>query len=94
MTLDVDGFGNVLRGVSLVYPRRYPGADLDPRLPSWAAAAVTAAQGAPAVVLVTNRFTNAVDDDAAYRTPVLAESHAEELTGVAVAVPALLPRTR
>ena len=90
VTLDVDGFGNVLRGVSLVYPRRYPGPDLDPRLPSWAAAAVTAAQGAPAVVLVTNRFTNAVDDDTAYRTPVPAESHAEELTGVAVAVPALL----
>jgi len=90
VTLDVDGFGNVLRGVSLVYPRRYPGTDLDPRLPSWAAAAVTAAQGAPAVVLVTNSFTNAVDDDAAYRTPVLAESHAEELTSVATAVPALL----
>jgi RHS repeat-associated protein len=90
VTLDVDGFGNVLLGASIVYPRRYPGADLDPRLPSFAAAAVTAAQRAPAIVLVTNRFTNAVDDDAAYRTPVLAESHAEELTGVATAVPALL----
>jgi RHS repeat-associated protein len=90
VTLDVDGFGNVLLGASIVYPRRYPGTDLDPRLPSWAAAAVTVAQRSPAVVLVTNSFTNTVDEDAAYRTPVLAESHAEELTGVAVAVPALL----
>ena len=89
VTLEVDGFGSVLLGASLVYPRRHAGTDLDPRLPSWASAAVTAAQGAPAVVLVTNRFTNAVDD-AAYRAPILAESHAEELTGVAAAVPALL----
>jgi RHS repeat-associated protein len=90
VTLDVDGFGGVLRGVSIVYPRRYPGADLDPRLPSWAVDAVTAAQGAPAVVLTTNRFADAVDEPGAYRSPVPVESHAEELTGAVAAPPALL----
>jgi RHS repeat-associated protein len=88
--LDVDGFGGVLRGVSIVYPRRHPVADLDPRLPSWAADAVAAAQRAPAVVLTTNRFTDAVDEPDAYRSPAPWESHAEELTGVTVAPPALL----
>jgi RHS repeat-associated protein len=82
VTLDTDGFGNVLRGVSLVYPRRFPGAEVDPRLPGWAVDAVTDAQSAPAVVLTTNRFTNAVDEPAAWRSPAPAESHAEELIGV------------
>ncbi|HEU4425053.1 MAG TPA: SpvB/TcaC N-terminal domain-containing protein [Pilimelia sp.] len=90
VALDVDGYGNVTRGVSVVYPRRRPGADLDPRLPSWAADAVLAAQETPAVVVTSNRFTNAVDDAAAYRSPMIAESHAEELTGVETAPPALL----
>ncbi|TNH27810.1 hypothetical protein FHG89_17035 [Micromonospora orduensis] len=90
VVLDVDGFGGVLRGVSIVYPRRYPGAGLDPRLPSWAADAITAAQRAPAVVLTTNRFAEASDVGATYRGPVPVESHAEELTGVVVISPVLL----
>ncbi|MEU4419672.1 SpvB/TcaC N-terminal domain-containing protein [Actinoplanes sp. NPDC024001] len=85
VVLDVDGFGNVMRGISVVHPRREPGADLDARLPAWAADAVRAAQGTPTAVVTTNRFTNAVDDGPAYRAPVIAESHAEELTGVETA---------
>ncbi|GIF68466.1 hypothetical protein Ais01nite_65010 [Asanoa ishikariensis] len=90
VALDVDGYGNVTRGVSVAYPRRRPGAGLDPRLPSWAADAVLAAQETPAVVVTSNRFTNAVDDAATYRSPLIAESHAEELTGIETAPPALL----
>jgi RHS repeat-associated protein len=90
LTLDVDGYGNALRGVAVAYRRRYPDADIDSRLPSWAAEAVTGAQSATHVVVVANAFTNPVDDPSAYRTPLPAEMCTYELVNVPVSVPALL----
>ena len=49
-----------------------------------------AAQTTTHVMVTVNGFTNAVDDAAAYRTPMIAESSAEELTGIETAPPALL----
>ena len=83
LTLDVDGFGNVLRGVAVAYGRRYPDADLDPRLPGWAVDAVTASQTSTHAVVTVNGFTNAVDEPGAYRTPLPCESRSYELVNVA-----------
>ncbi len=90
LTLDIDGYGDVLRGVSVAYGRRYPDADLDPRLPCWAIEAVRASQTATHAVLTVNGFTNAVDEPGAYRTPLPCESRSYELINVPAAAPALL----
>jgi RHS repeat-associated protein len=90
LVLDVDGVGNVLRGVSVAYGRRYPDADLDFRLPPWAVDAVSESQTATHVVLTVNGFTNAVDEPGGHRTPMPCESQVYELSNVAVPAEALL----
>ena len=80
VTLEVDGFGTVLRGASVAYGRRSPDPDLDLRLPDWARAAIADEQGATHVVVTINGVSNAVDQADAYRTPLPCESRAFELT--------------
>jgi len=89
LTLEVDGHGAVLRGVSVGYARRLPDADADPLLPAWALAAARTAQTTTHAVLTVNGFTNAVDEPAAYRLPLPAESRGYELVNLP-ATPGLL----
>jgi RHS repeat-associated protein len=76
VTLDVDAYGNVLRRVSIAYPRRHP--DPAEHLDAGTRAALHEEQGRTSVLVTTNSYTNAVDD-AAYRTPLPAESRRHEV---------------
>ena len=73
VTLDVDDFGNVLQAIAVSYGRRY--ADPDPLLSS----DDHAKQNRPLLTLTEHRYTNAVSDGDAYRTPVLCETRSYEL---------------
>ena len=91
LTLDVDGYGNVLRGrvggLRPPVPRRRP----DPALPAWAATAVQQAQIATHATVTVNGFTNAVDEPARLPDPAAGASRARyELINVPAAAPALL----
>jgi YD repeat-containing protein len=77
VTLEVDGFGNVLKSASVAYGRRLP----DPALSS----DDQANQQEIHIVYSENAFTNAVDTADAYRTPLPCESRSYELTGLALA---------
>jgi RHS repeat-associated protein len=85
LTLEVDAFGNVLRGVSIGYPRRtgYP-------LPEPALSAATQQmlahdQGRLHILAMENQYTNAVDTAIAHRKPMPSASMVAELTGFAPA---------
>ncbi|MFF5296341.1 SpvB/TcaC N-terminal domain-containing protein [Paractinoplanes globisporus] len=73
--LDVDDYGNVVVGVSVAYGRR---AD-DPALPE----PVREAQRTTLLTVSEHRYTRAIDEDDAHRTPMTARSETAELTGVA-----------
>jgi RHS repeat-associated protein len=77
LTLDVDGYGNVLRSATVAYGRRTDDPDL----------VLTPAdqerQRRTHVVLAESRFTNAVEQATAYRTPQPAASRMYELLGLA-----------
>jgi RHS repeat-associated protein len=78
LMLEVDPYGNVLKGASIGYGRRHP----DPTLP------LQADRDRQTQTLITyteNRFTNPIDDPAVhpddYRTPLPCETRTYELTG-------------
>jgi RHS repeat-associated protein len=74
LTFAVDAFGNVLESASVGYGRRYADSALSP-----------AAQSAQSAILCTftaNRYTNAVDQADARRTPMAAETSTYELLQV------------
>ncbi len=65
LTLAVDDYGNVLRSVAIGYARRAPEFD---------------EQRACLATLTENTYTNAILEDRAYRTPLLAQTKTYELT--------------
>ncbi|RZL65918.1 MAG: toxin, partial [Rhodococcus sp. (in: high G+C Gram-positive bacteria)] len=69
VTLEVDAYGNVLKSVAIAYPRRLAAGSRD-------------FQQRTLVTLAQNRYTNAVDDPDAYRTPLPAEQRLFELRGL------------
>ena len=79
LTLEVDDFGNVLQSAAIGYGRRRP----DPAL----SADDQAKQAELLITCTENDFTNAIDADDAYRTPLPSESRTYELGG-------LQPRSR
>jgi RHS repeat-associated protein len=86
LTLDVDGFGNVLASAAIAYGRRHD--DPDPLLIE----ADRATQRAPLVTYTENRFTDpvlagtgAAPPDDAYRAPLPCETRTWELTGLDLA---------
>ena len=82
MTLEVDGFGNVLQSVAIGYGRRYD--DADPLLTPQD----RAKQHSALITYTENGYTKAVDEDAAYRAPLPCEARTYELTGYAPTGPA------
>lgn len=73
VTLEVDGYGNILRSVSIGYGRRFPNpsellTDSD-----------RAKQSRILATLTDNRFTNALNEKDNYRTPSPAEARTYEL---------------
>lgn len=81
ITPDVDAFGNVLTSVAIAYGRR----TADPAL----AARDQAKQSQLLITYSEHDYTNVVDTADAYRTPLLAETRAFELTGATLAPGAL-----
>jgi RHS repeat-associated protein len=77
VTLKTDDYGNVLQVVNIGYGRRFP--DRSSLLNN----SDRAAQQQILLTLSTNRFTNAVLDPDAFRTPLIAESSVYELIHIA-----------
>ena len=73
MTLEVDAYGNVRRSVAIGYGRRY--SDSDPLLTD----RDRAKQTRTLITYTENDYTNAVLENAAYRTPLLCETQTYEL---------------
>ncbi|HEX8336765.1 MAG TPA: toxin TcdB middle/C-terminal domain-containing protein [Pyrinomonadaceae bacterium] len=76
LTLEVDGFGNVLKSASAAYARRRVDETLEER--------DRARQRERHVIYTESRVTNFVDGRDARRTPQPCESRAYELTGLAL----------
>jgi RHS repeat-associated protein len=74
ITFAVDEFGNVARAASIGYGRRNP----DPSL----SAGDQAKQAQTFMTCTQSKFTNAIDLNDDYRTPMLCESQTYELTGL------------
>jgi RHS repeat-associated protein len=73
LTLEVDAFGNVLKEATLAYPRRHPDVTLS--------VADRDVQAQVPITYSESDVTDAVDTDAAYRTPLASEMRTFELTG-------------
>jgi RHS repeat-associated protein len=89
MVLAVDDYGNELQSVSIGYGRRY--ADPDPPLTApdqtgQGTSLLAAKQGTSLLSYTENAYTAAIDSDAAYRTPLIAETQTFELVNVAILV--------
>jgi RHS repeat-associated protein len=82
VVLDVDGFGNPVRTVSVAYPRRHPGAGLHPDLPAWALDAIRTEQSRLHATLTVHAYTHPTDVGPAYRGPLPSESSAYELVAM------------
>lgn len=76
LTLEVDEFGNVLKSAAVGYGRRQP----DVSLP----AGDQASQSQILITYTENGFTNAIDVDDSYRTPLPCEMRTSELTGLSL----------
>ncbi len=74
-TLEVDGFGNVLRSLAIAYGRRAPDLNLAP--------ADQAQQSAVLITYTESDHTNSIDLPDAYRTPLPHDIRTYELTGFA-----------
>ncbi len=76
LTLEVDDFGNVLAETTIGYGRRQDSPELSPEdRDRQSRILITAAE---------NEFTNAVEEDDAYRTPLPSEAGSYEVTGLEV----------
>ncbi len=73
LTLEVDGFGNVLKSAAIGYGRRQPDLTLS--------AEDQAKQTQILITYTENRVTNAIETDDTYRTPLPCETSTYELTG-------------
>lgn len=76
LTLEVDDFGNVLKATSINYGRRTPDAALALR---------DQAKQRLLITYTESDFTNAVDANDDYRTPMAAETRTLEITGLTLA---------
>ncbi|MGA7904523.1 MAG: toxin TcdB middle/C-terminal domain-containing protein, partial [Terrimicrobiaceae bacterium] len=74
LTLEVDAFGNVLKSGAVAYGRRQPDPDLEAR--------DQAKQSELLITYTENDFTNGVDVEDDYRTPLPCEERTYELTGL------------
>lgn len=74
LTLEVDGFGNVLKSAAVGYGRRQP----DPTL----SAEDRAKQAEIHITYTENAVTHAIEAEDDYRTPLPSESRTYELTGL------------
>ena len=77
LTLEVDEFGNVLKFAAVGYGRRQPDGTLS-----------IEDQAKQSQILITyseNRFTNQIDEEDVYRTPLPCEARTYELTGLTLA---------
>ena len=87
VTLEVDRFGNVLRGVSVGYPRRPGYAPPEPALSAATQAMLAYDQGRLHVLATEHQYTNDLTDPVVwpdtYRLPLPAANIAAELTGIA-----------
>jgi YD repeat-containing protein len=81
-TLEVDGYGNIVRAVTIGYGRRHPDADLDPRLPGWARAAARDAQTRTQATLTINGYTPPIDAGDHHRAPLPCESRSYQLVNL------------
>lgn len=84
-TLEVDAFGNVLRSVSIGYPRRTGYSPPEPALSSAMQGMLFCDQGRLHVLATQNQYTNAIDAAFAHRKPMPSATIAAELTGIAYA---------
>jgi len=86
LTLETDAYGNVLRAVSVGYPRRAGYAPPEPVLPPAAQSMLGYDQGRLHVRGTERGYTNAIDDTGtwpdAYRVPLPASADSAEITGV------------
>jgi RHS repeat-associated protein len=86
LALDYDAYGNVLRSVSIGYPRRDGYAAPEPSLPAAAQQMLAYDQGRLHVLGNEHAYTNAVDDPIgvpdSYRAPLPASTDSAEITGV------------
>ena len=89
-TLETDAYGNVLRSVSVAYPRRAGYAPPEPSLTAAFQEMLAYDQGRLHVRGTARGYTNPVDDltasPDAYRVPLAASVDVAEITGVAPAV--------
>ena len=90
LTLEVDEFGNVLKSAAVGYGRRetlliVDGQGQAKEIPNPDLAKLASVdretQRKTLVTYTENRFTNPIDEDNDYRTPLPSESHTYELTG-------------
>ena len=90
LTLESDAYGNVLRSVSVGYPRRAGYAPPEPSLSAAAQSMLAYDQARLHVRGIERSYTNAIDDPAtwpdAYRVPLAAAVDEAEITGVAPTV--------
>ena len=89
VTLEIDDFGNVLRRLSIAYPRRPGFQEPEPGLSAAYRAMLTHDQERLHVAATATSYTDAVADPAVapdvLRTPIVAETIVAELTGFAPA---------
>ena len=86
LTLETDAYGNVLRAVSVGYPRRAGYLPPEPVLPPAAQSMLGYDQGRLHVRGTERGYTNAIDDTGSwpdvYRVPLPASADSAEITGV------------
>jgi RHS repeat-associated protein len=84
-TLEVDSVGNVLRSVSVGYPRRAGYAPPEPTLSAQVRGMLAYDQGRLHVLSTMQEFTNGIDVADVYREPLPYATIAAEVTGIAPA---------
>ena len=89
LTLEVDDYGNVVRKVSVGYPRRAGYAPPEPTLSAAAQGMLAYDQERLHIAATGSQYTNAIDDPVnfpdTYRTPLPSASLTAEITGIAPA---------
>lgn len=89
-TLETDAYGNVMRSVSVGYPRRAGYAPPEPGLSAAVQTALAYDQTRLHVAATEHEYTNAIDDPTtwsdSYRVPLPSATNVAEITGVAPSV--------